>query len=101
MSSMVRLALNASLCRFRCPPSERSPSRQVAIENNPGQTAVVHSYDMSGPSELRCEQKRFYAGNLTSVQDFCIWNLVLPFDVSYLSEASHIKLVRLSDMATI
>jgi len=31
----------------------------------------------------------------------CIWDLVLPLDVSHLSEASHMKLVELSDMATI
>jgi len=32
---------------------------------------------------------------LTSLQDFCIWDLVLPLDVSYLSETSHMKLVSL------
>jgi len=36
---------------------------------------------------------------VTSLEDFCIWDLVLPLDVNYLSEESHMKLVELSDIA--
>ena len=97
MSNMVRLALRnpfaleVILVPFLLSAGERwrLSLLQLAVEDHGRRllsiltTCLVH----------RCctvsRNASTYAGNFTFLQDFCIWDLELPLDVSYLWEASY------------
>ena len=73
---------------------------QFTIEQFPWQVLIRHMTHMPCLSQLGSLEHCLYALQVCSLENFCIWNLVLPFNVEKLPEAPHVEGVQLLCMAT-
>jgi len=55
--------------------------------------SIIHTNDMSTPSELNSLQKCFYSTDVTHFEYSSVTYMFLPLNVCYFSETSQMKLV--------
>jgi len=73
----LRLALSMSLYLFLWPPRARAPSFS-SLEDDLWQSVVVHSYHVTSPAKLSCNQECLNAGYVTNLEHLGVGPLVLP-----------------------
>ena len=56
---------------------------------------------MATPAELWHLQKGFHSVYAATFEDFCIWHMLLPFDVWYCPQAAHVELIQLFNVTTV
>ena len=85
--------LFASMTAFAC--------FHLTIEQPLWEAHIRHAAHMPCPSQLRCLEQCMYAHDVYSMENFYIWNHILPFYMDKLSEAPDVKEVQLLWVVTV
>ena len=56
-----------------------------------GNTYIFHPCDMASPVQLHLKQDGLYAGQASSLEDFFVRHVVLPFDAKDEAQAALVK----------
>ena len=74
---------------------------ELAEEDCFGHAYVFHPCDVASPAQLHLKQDGLYAGQVGSLEDFFIRQVVLPFDAKDRVQAAWVKPLRKPDLLPI
>lgn len=76
-------------------------SIKFSIQQLTGHAMIIHPDDISHPLQLDLDEYGLNPGNLCTVQDLEVCDMVLPADANYGTEGTHTKVLQLVNMPVV